>query len=148
MAHNGDRTFRLAKLLELREQQVAVCRDRVQQCLAELERWEARRREVEARRFADGLAPGGGVSHGVADLQLREQGRHWYQKELNRIGKGTQQSRRALESARADLQQAEQRRERIDKLRERFEADQKRQDKRLKRRRLNRWAQTPHNGSP
>ena len=148
MANNGSRAFRLAKLLELREQQVALCRDRVARCRAELERWQAHRREVEARRSADGLAPGGGVDQGAADLQLREQGRRWYQQELVRIGKETEQRRQDLEAAQAELWQAEQRRERIDQLRQRFEAEQKRQTKRAERRRLNRWAQTPSNGSP
>ncbi|MEF8794689.1 MAG: hypothetical protein V5A50_13585 [Thiohalorhabdus sp.] len=148
MARNGSRGFRLAKLLELRERQVELCRDRVERCRAELERWEVHRRDVAARRSADGLAPGGGVSQGAADLQLREQGRRWYQRELIRIGKAAEQRRQDLEAARAELWQAEQRRERIDRLRQRFEAEQKRQDKRARRRRLNRWAQTPSNGSP
>ena len=148
MARNGGNTFRLARLLELREQQVALCRDRVEQCRAELQRWESHRSEVVARREGAGLAPGGGVSAAGADLRLREQGRRWFQQELARVAAETEQWRRALESAQADLWQAEQRRQRIDHLRERFESEQQREAKRLRRRRLNRWGQSTTGGRP
>jgi|GEM_PF-6230979 len=147
MARNDGRTFRLARLLELREQQVTVCRDRVAQCQAEMERWEAHRQELLARHAESGLAPGGGAAS-AADLQLREQGRRWYQQELGRLAAGIEEWRQALETARADLWQAEQRRQRIDRLRERFETEQARTHKRLQRRRLNRWGQSPQNGTP
>jgi flagellar export protein FliJ len=148
MARNGGSTFRLARLLELREQQVAVCRDRVEQCRAELQRWEAHRSEIVRRRDASALAPGGGVDGGGADLRLREQGRRWFQQELARVAAETEQWRHALETAQADLWQAEQRRRRIDHLRERFENEQQREAKRLQRRRMNRWGQNGTGGRP
>jgi flagellar export protein FliJ len=146
MARNGGRTFRLARLLELRERQVEVCRDRVAQCRTELERWETHRQEVLARHEAAGLAPGAGTASAV-DLQFREIGRRWFQQELARIAAGIEEWRQALETAQADLWQAEQRRQRIDRLRQRFEDNQAREHKRLQRRRLNRWGQAPHNGT-
>jgi len=139
-AKNGKK-FRLTRVLYLREQQVEICRDRLEQCRSDLERWQAHQEEVLMQQRTAGLQPGSAQGLlNVADMQLREQGRRWFQRELERLDAEILERERALENARADLWQAEQRRRRLERLRERFEEQQRRWAKRGERKRLNRWS--------
>ncbi|MFA9461508.1 hypothetical protein [Thiohalorhabdus methylotrophus] len=138
-AKNG-KNFRLARVLHLRHQQVEVCRDHLESCRSDLERWQAHHQEILAQQQAAGLQPG--ASEGLMDaaqLQLREQGRRWFQRELERLAVEIREREQALETARAELWAAEQRRLRLERLRERFEEQQHQLAKRGERKRLNRW---------
>jgi flagellar export protein FliJ len=146
MAGSGGKTFRLARLLSLREQQVATCQEKVASCRAELEAWEAHKREFQERRHQAGLTPGGGATSGAL-LRLGEAGRRWFAEEQARLDQEVERRRHSLEAARSELQEAERRRQRIDRLRERFEAESAREQKRLSRRRMNRWGQSPRSDS-
>lgn len=140
MAQGRDRDFRLRRVLQLRERQVEVCRDRLERSRQDLQRWQEHQRQVQERRQGAGLAPGGeGGELGGAQLQLRERGRLWFDAELRRIAGEVEARRRAVEDARTDLWEAEQRRQRLDRLRERFEERQKSEAKRQQRKRMNRW---------
>ena len=140
MAAQDGKKFRLARVLELREQQVTACRDQLEKCQADLTAWREHRDAVVQQQQAAGLRPGADTGVvAAADLQLREQGRRWYEQELARLAGEIQKRERAVENARAELWQAEQRRQRLERLRERFDEQQKRWAKREERKRLNRW---------
>ena len=141
MADPTRKGFRLARVLELRERQVEVARDRLQQREEELETVRAQRQELLGRGGELAVAAtvaGDGAQSGAA-FRFQERGRVWLEHRLQELDQRIEQCERNVAEARRALQEAEQERRKLDTLRERHAEAQRREARKQERKRMNRF---------
>jgi flagellar export protein FliJ len=149
MADPTRKGFRLARVLELRERQVEVARDRLQQREEELETVRAQRRELLGRGSELAVAAtvaGEGAQSGAA-FRFQERGRAWLEHRLQELDQRIEQCERNVAEARRALQAAEQERRKLDTLRERHAEAQRREARKQERKRMNRFGAGNGGGS-
>lgn len=142
MAEAHRRGFRLARVLELRERQVTVKQDRLQQRQDELELVRAQREALAERggELAVAATVSGGAPQNGAAFRLQERGRAWLERRREELDRRIEQCERNVAEARRELQAAEQERRKLDTLRERHAQSQRREARKQERKRMNRFA--------